>query len=192
MAFHDSEITALQGWAGGVPAAECRPPPPVVTRSQVALRHSTCLSSVCNGELLSAAPSGPTDEGASPCLCRRPCLRRARRSPLQQTRRHHHLGASTSPGMPRLHTAHRSHSSSRHMHCSSAYRCCVYEYVTLTSDVAFGACRLLAMGAVPTLGGLLRMPASATQLNATASPAARELLRRCDCVWQSAHHTVDA
>lgn len=34
------------------------------------------------------------------------------------------------------------------------------------------------MGAVPTLGGLLRMPVPANQLNATASPAARELLRR--------------
>lgn len=34
------------------------------------------------------------------------------------------------------------------------------------------------MGAVPTLGGILRMPASKAQLSATASPAARELLRR--------------
>jgi len=35
------------------------------------------------------------------------------------------------------------------------------------------------MGAVPTLGGILRMPVSKSQLTATASPAARELLRRC-------------
>ena len=33
MAFHDSEITALQGWAGGAPAVER--PQPAPTRSQV-------------------------------------------------------------------------------------------------------------------------------------------------------------
>ncbi len=34
MAFHDGELTALQGWAGGAPLAQ-RPPPPVLTRPQV-------------------------------------------------------------------------------------------------------------------------------------------------------------
>jgi hypothetical protein len=33
MAFHDSEITALQGWAGGMPAV--KRPQPAPTRSQV-------------------------------------------------------------------------------------------------------------------------------------------------------------
>lgn len=33
MAFHDSEITALQGWAGGMPAV--KRPQPAPTRPQV-------------------------------------------------------------------------------------------------------------------------------------------------------------
>lgn len=97
MAFHDSEVTALQGWASGNPAPQR--PKPVLTRSQVSMPEARHLQS----------------GGAEPA----------------------------SPSFRRIDEA-----------------------------------RLMAMGAVPTLGGLLRMPASPAQLNATASPAARELLRR--------------
>lgn len=43
LAFHDSEITALQGWAGGMPAVER--PQPVLTRQQVPMQRNACLQS---------------------------------------------------------------------------------------------------------------------------------------------------
>ena len=173
MAFHDSEITALQGWAGGAPAVER--PQPAPTRSQVPHNATNALRP-CLRLWSQTGASGQVAEEAWAHLRRHLCPRcTIRNQPRQsgQVQHHRRTGASTSPG-----TAHAIRSlPSLWSVVQSA--CCAHLWNCQVADGSAVRCRLLAMGAVPTLGGLLRMPASATQLNATASPAAREVLRRC-------------